>query len=76
MVQIIEHHDLSPEDFLMEEGQHLPCHEALTALHLVLLLCTLRSSTRPHRHPGLRRGLLLVGRCLQPGSCYVTLQAP
>jgi hypothetical protein len=27
----------------------------------VLLLCTLRSSTRPRRHSGLRRGLLLVG---------------
>jgi hypothetical protein len=56
--------------------QHLPCHEALTALLLVLLLCTLRSSTRPRRHPGLHRGLLLVGRCLQPGSCYATLQVP
>jgi hypothetical protein len=51
--------------------QHPPCHEAPTAMPPVLLLCTLRNSTRMCRHPGLRQGLLL-GRCLQPGSCCAT----
>jgi hypothetical protein len=36
-----------------------------------MLLCTLRSSTRMCKHPGLRQWLLL-GRCLQPGSCCAT----
>jgi hypothetical protein len=65
-----------PRTFGWKKGQRLLCHGALTALHLVLLLCTLHSSTRSCRHPGLRRGLLMVGRCLQPGSCCATHQVP
>jgi hypothetical protein len=45
----------------------LPCRGPPTTLRLVLLLCTLRSSTHLRRHPGLRQGLLL-GYCLHPGA--------
>jgi hypothetical protein len=38
------------------------------------LLCTLRGSTLPRRHPG-RLGLRL-GHCLRPESCCATLLAP
>jgi hypothetical protein len=76
MVHIVEHRDLSSEDFSMEEGAASSMPRGSNRPAPMLLLCTLCSSTRPRRHPGLCRGLLLVGCCLQPGSCYVTLQVP
>jgi hypothetical protein len=72
MVHIVEHHDAASEDFLMEEEAASSMHWAPAAQRLVLLLCTLRSSTLPLRRPGRRQGLLSV-HCLQPGSCCATL---
>jgi hypothetical protein len=75
MVQIIEHHDMTPKDFLMEEEAASSMPRASNRPAPGAAAVRAASSTRLRRHPELRQGLLL-GRCLQPGSCCVTLRVP
>jgi hypothetical protein len=74
MVHIVEYHNFMPEDFRVEEEAASSNLGPPTALRLVLLLCTLRGSIPPRKHPE-RQGLRLE-RCMQPGNCCATLLAP
>jgi hypothetical protein len=75
MVHIVEHHDFLPEDFMVEEVASSSTPRATNLLRLGQpLLCTLRGSTLPHKHPGCLG--LRQGRCLWPESCCATLLAP
>jgi hypothetical protein len=56
MVQIVEHRADTSEDSWWRKKLHPPRHEYPAARWLGLLLCTLRGSTRLHRHLGLRQG--------------------
>jgi hypothetical protein len=75
MVQIVEHRDLAPEDFLMEEGAASSVPRGsyrqapgATAMHDAQQHTPAQTSRAPSR--------AAAGRCLQPGSCYATLQIP
>jgi hypothetical protein len=75
MVHIVEHHDLLPKDFVVEEAAASSTPRATNLPRLVRpLLCTLRGSTLPRKRPG-HLGLRL-GRCQRPESCCATLLAP
>jgi hypothetical protein len=73
MVQIVEHRDLSPEDFLMEEGaassvprgSYRPAPGA-AAMHAAQQHTPAQTSRAPS-------GAAPGGALSEPGSCYVTL---
>jgi hypothetical protein len=73
MVQIVEHRDLSPEDFLMEEGaassvprgSYRPATGA-AAMHAAQQHTPAQTSRAPS-------GAAPGGALSEPGSCYVTL---